>query len=357
MERISAAEQMLIEMSDTGWRLISNGSQEPRVIFEAASGRALHYLPDFATTRRLPKGGSLPVEYIQRIVLGWSASDESWHLGLMLASELAQARGSRWCEIARWPDPHTTTFSEIAGRAGRNLAQVTTRPFSLVPPQPVEAQPERTLTELPISLGDDWTLERDEGGSLQLVYNRRWARVALRRVVWYSLWTAVYLLLVYLTLTSNIAPPTPVFLPYLGIFSALILIALVFKNLLRLLRQVTHVVMDEQRREIHGMHGRRILWSLDQHEIRSVYASQVIGRRRGRAAAPQYGEINLLLANNKFRFLLGCEEINEQEMEDDGAGDGVFRLSNENYNTDLQAAGLYIAQALDVPAWYDRRPQ
>jgi hypothetical protein len=131
----------------------------------------------------------------------------------------------------------------------------------------------------------------------------------------------------------------------------------VFKNILRLLRQVTLVVVDDQRREIRGQHGKRVRWSLDQHEIRSVYASQVIGKRRGRAAVPHYGELNLLLANSKFHFLLGSEQITEHEMEEDGAGDGVLRLSNENYSTDLQAAGLYIAQALDLPAWYDRRPQ
>src|SRR5690606_40996963 len=53
-------------------------------------------------------------------------------LGLLLEMELAQERGSRWCEIAHWPDPSTTVFQELAARAGESLAQVTTRPFHLV---------------------------------------------------------------------------------------------------------------------------------------------------------------------------------------------------------------------------------
>ena len=357
MERISAAEQMTIEMSEVNWRLINNGSREPSVLFEAASGQPLAYLPDFASTRRLPKSGFLPVEQIQRIVLGWSPSDESWHLGLMLEGDLAQARGSRWCEIARWPDPHTTTFNEIASRAGRNLATVMTRPFSLVPPQPAEPEPVRDLPELPLKLGDDWRLERNADGLLQLAFNRRWARIAIQRMLWYSFWVVIYFLLVYLTLTSNVAPPNPAFLPYLGILAAVILVGLVIKNIHILFTKLTNLVIDDQKHEIRAEHGRRSLWTFRDQDLKSLYVSQIMGKQRNKPPTPQYGEINLHLMNGNFRLIMSSNEIAEHELEDESVDESVLMLSNSNFTTDLQAAGLYIAQALDIPAWYDRRWQ
>ena len=107
MEKISAAENITIEMEYEYWRLLQNGAEEPHVLVEARSGKPLNYIEEFASTRRLPETGSLPVNYIQRVVLGWSNVDKSWHLGLLLESELAQMRGSRWCEMAHWPDPST----------------------------------------------------------------------------------------------------------------------------------------------------------------------------------------------------------------------------------------------------------
>ncbi|MGV2436204.1 MAG UNVERIFIED_CONTAM: hypothetical protein LVT10_16085 [Anaerolineae bacterium] len=62
-------------------------------------GQSLRSTESFALdTRFLPKNGELQTRYIERVVLGWSAEDEKWHLGLMFAEKLAQARGSRWCD-------------------------------------------------------------------------------------------------------------------------------------------------------------------------------------------------------------------------------------------------------------------
>lgn len=356
MEQISAAEQMMIEMGDSRWRLISNGSQEPRVLMEVNSGHSLQYLPDFASTRRLPKGGSLALEHIQRIVLGWSANDESWHLGMMLEADLAQARGSRWCELARWPDPHMSTFNDIASRAGRSLAHVMTRPFSLVPPKPVEVPP-RELPPLPLMLDDTWRLDRAGDGNLELVPDKRWRRQTVRRIIWYCFWTLVYGLLIYGTVNSNIAPPNPEFLPALGVASAALLIGLIFKNVYRLMTWPTHYIVDSTQQVLQAAHGKGTRWMLYDHELRSVYVTQVVGRRR-KKTGPVYGELNLHLRHakdNRFKFLLRADEIVELEAETDGEGEAVVELTTENYSTDLQAAGLYIAEALGVPAMYDRR--
>ena len=208
MERISAAENTTIEMDNAYWRLLSNGSApETRILLEASSGQPVNYQADFAVTRRLPENGHLSLEDIQRIVLGWSNSDEAWHLGILLNNELAEQRGSRWCEIASWPDPDTTVYNEIAARAGESLAHVVTRPFAVVPPKPTAARVEpRELPNLPLSFDHLWTLKLTTSDDVQLVRNPAWARTTIRRILLYILWTVVYILLIYATLTSGIAP-------------------------------------------------------------------------------------------------------------------------------------------------------
>ncbi|HLV36102.1 MAG TPA: hypothetical protein VKY59_13340 [Spirillospora sp.] len=357
MEQISAADNITIEMGDGHWRLIANGRVDPQVLFEARVGNPINYVSEFATTRRLPNDGSLPTEDIQRIVLGWSNSDESWHLGMLLEAELARIRGSRWCEIAHWPDPSTTVFSDIATRAGETLAQVVTRPFSLVPPkiqEPAEPLPP-PLPELPLEVDDEWRLERSETGELELVQSAQRARATLRRMLWYGFWSVIYFVLVYASLTSGIAPPNPPFLPYLGLFSGLVLVGLALKNGYRLLTDVNRIVIDPRTREIRGQHGRRVRWRQPAAEIASIYVSQVVGKRRGKRPPVQYGELNLHLASSQFRHLLSTEHVTEYEAESPDADEGVTPLTTRDYTTSLQAAALHIGAALDLPVWYDRR--
>lgn len=377
MEQISAAENITIEMDEEQWRLLQNGASEPHILVEAQSGRPLSYIADFARTRRLPEDGSLPVDYIQRVVLGWSNVDEAWHLGLLLEAELAQARGSRWCEIAHWPDPSTAVFSEIATRAAESLAHVTTRPFYLVPPQPKE--PERQpqpLPELPLSFDDLWRLEQAESGDLQLVRSRRWAWGKVRRILWYLLWVVVFVVLVVANLTSGIAPANPSFLPWLGALAAMILAGLIGHHLYLLLTAPNCFVIDVQQRQVRAQRGNRVAWQMGAEQIQSVYVSQLVHeqKRQSRKPEAQYGEINLHLTTGKFRTLIAAEEIEDYRSEfeatagleepraDDNQrpklhADSVDSLTRYNFTTSIQAAGLYIAEALKLAAVYDRRVQ
>ncbi len=365
MERISAAENITIEMSDARWRLIANGTIDPQVVFEAESGQPVNYINEFASTRRLPRTGSLPTEFIQRVVLGWSNNDEAWHLGLLLDVELAAARGSRWCEIAHWPDPSTTVFSDIATRAGESLAQVTTRPFHLVPPKVGEPkQPTAPpLPELPVMIDETWQLEQAQNGSLQLVRAARETRVLVRRTLWYAFWSVIYFVLVSLTLTSGIAPANPAFLPYLGFFSGFVLVFLALRNIYRLRTDITRIVIDAQARQIRGQRGKQVRWLRSASEIEALYVSQVLAtrgrRKRGQTHFP-YGELNLLLADGAFQFLFNSEHLSALECEPEAADedtplDHVGELTSFGLVTGLQAAALHIGQALDRPVRYDRR--
>lgn len=362
MERISAAENITIELSEARWRMIANGSAEAQVLLEAEAGQPVSYVTDFAATRRMPRSGLLETDQIQRVVLGWSPGDESWHLGLLLDMELAQARGSRWCEIAHWPDPSSTVFVDLAARAGESLAQVTTRPFHLVEPKPEAAKvqaPPRPLPTLPLEVSDAWTLEPAEANDLQLVRAPRVARAMLRRAIWYGLWSIVYFALVYLTLTSGIAPSNPAFLPYLGLFSGGVLVLLMFKNAYQFLNSMDRIVFDAEARQVRGQRGSKVRWMQRGSHMQGIYVSQVIGRRRGKKPAPQYGELNLYLADGKFFHLMNADHIEEYEQ-DPAAGeelppDSVSELTANHATTNLQAAALHIGRALNLPVWYDQR--
>jgi hypothetical protein len=360
MNRISAAGNLTIELQPNRWRLLVNGNTDEAVLLEANVGQPLRYLPRFGSKRRLPDSGTLPVAYIQRVVLGWSNEDESWHLGLVLEPSLAQARGSRWCEIAHWPDPETSVFADVASQAGQSLARTITRPFNLIPPR-VEAQapPPPPLPELPLNF-DQWTLERADNDRIQLTRASTWSRSRVVRVLWYSLWVVVYVVLALTTLLRRIAVPSPEFLPYLGLAAALILVGMIGYLLYQLLTTPNRIVVDAGSGNVIALRGSRPRWRVNREQVHAVYVTQVLGKR-GKQRRIHHGELNLFLDGRRFLFLV---EQGQPQIAADGVpaspnGDDVYDvvtpLSQLQARTDLQAAGLYVAQALNVPCMYDQR--
>ncbi len=360
VDRISAADNLTIEMQPDFWRLIANGDGGQRTLLEAQRGQPVRYITPFALSRRLPDIGALPAEQIQRVVLGWSSSDEAWHLGLVLRQELAEVRGSRWCEVAHWPDPEKSIYSEVATRAGEMLAQAVTRPFYLVPPRTQPAAPERSLPELPFHF-DIWHLERSEKGRLQFVREAAWARATVRRILWYSFWTVIYVVLVVASLTAGIAPVRPEFLPLLGIFSAVVLVGLIIINLYRLLAWPDRLVINPETHTLRALRGQRERWRMTRDEIEAVYITHVLAKRgrKQRAHKPvaHYSELNLQRSNGDFYYILSTDQPQEYLVETEIApeDDTILPLTSDDVSTHFQAAGLYIARALGVPCWYDRR--
>jgi hypothetical protein len=141
MTQISAANNLTIEIDSTRWRLLLNGHDDSvfatdvNVLVEATSGDALRYQALFGEKHHLPESGVISPEQIQRVVLGWSSSDNAWHLGMMLAQDIAALRGSRWCELARWSEAEAGQPGGMATQAGTALAFTLQRPFNLVPPK------------------------------------------------------------------------------------------------------------------------------------------------------------------------------------------------------------------------------
>ncbi len=363
MNQISAADSITIDIEPERWRLIFSTEYEKQVIAEANAGQPLRYASDFASTRRLPATGALPVDHVQQVVLGWSGKDESWHLGLILGPELAEARGSRWCEMARWPDPDTTLFVNIAEQAGKSLAQTIERPFHLVSPHPKEKSQQSPLPELPLKFGL-WTFKR-EGEQLTFKLSRKWSVYKLGRILWYSVWLVIYILLSIATLTKGLALPNagtmlpnPGLLPYLGLGAAVILVGLIIYHLGQWLTEPNSIVITPQTLSVSALRSGRERWSVQASDVQSVYVTQVVSKDEGKQAI-QHGELNLHMGGGEFFFVL--EHGQEEEPEEvwrDGApsGEMVVQLTGDTAKTDLLAAGLHIAESLGgLPCWYDQR--
>ncbi|MDX2159971.1 MAG: hypothetical protein SF162_01475 [bacterium] len=165
-DRIPAGGNLWIDAQATRWRLLIQTNGVERTLVEAETGQPIRYAAAFAAQRRLDDSAVLRPEEIDQVVVGWSNKDESWHLGLMLSAALAQARGSRWCELAHWEDPLTTRHPMTASAAGERLATVIGRPFAFVKaktdapnanpvPPPAPSAP-RPAFELPPSRRDSY---------------------------------------------------------------------------------------------------------------------------------------------------------------------------------------------------------
>jgi hypothetical protein len=376
MERISAASNMIIEVQPESWRLLVNGGDSERVLVEAVPGEPLRYVSSFGSRRRLPEAGLLQREDIQRIVLGWSEKDEAWHLGLVLRGALVDRRGSRWCGLAHWHDPLANRYQEVAAQAGQMLAQQVARPFTMIPPNievpglngaPPTARHEQVelplpevspQPEMPLKF-DLWTLRQLDPKHLELKLSPAWGRSKLIRTAWNIVWLGVFIILTVTTLTSGIALPRPELLVYLGFASIFVLVVLILYNLIRSLTYTNRILFE--RAGVRWMRGRGARRAIPTEQIQSVYVSLVIGRapkrnlEKGRAI--HHGELNLYLKNGKFQHLLTQSATDERISVNDDPFDEerVVDLTEYNAHTQLQAAGLYLAECLGISATYDKR--
>lgn len=377
MSEISAADNILIEIEPNRWQLFSNMETGKALILDAVGGAPLSFEPTFAKARRLPVDGRLPLNAVQRVVLGWSHKDESWHLGLVLEGTLAEQRGSRWCELARWPDPDQNVFIDLATEAGQALGELIDRSFHLIPPRPqplpVAPPPPPPLPDLPLHMGI-WTLTWAQDSihlapdARPLVFKRAssWAFSRVTRIIWYSLWVIVYIVLSVATLTRTLALPnsgtmlpTPQMLPILGLGAALVLIGMILYMLYELITRPDHVVIDPQTHRVTALRGQGERWQVAGDQAQSVYVTQVVAKK-GNKPVVQHGELNLLLGAEQFQCLLAQENAEDTERPWKANvpldQEIMVALNGDVINTNLQAAGLYIARALgNVTCWYDQR--
>ncbi len=229
MPEIVAANNLTIGFDATQWTLISppNGAESAEPIVSATRD-GLFFQPHFATARRLPSANRLDPEQFTMIVVGYASEDASWHLGLLLAAEIAETRGGRWCGLARWD----ASDKDSAQQAGRALAGLLQKPFRLIEPgseaAPAEAPAEPapvtvvSLAPLPIHL-NDWVFEEDPVG---LVFRRTqpYSRSILWRAIFFGVLTPLFGALSLGAILSIFAPVQPEWLPLLGLFLAAVML-------------------------------------------------------------------------------------------------------------------------------------
>lgn len=406
MERISAGSNLIIEVQPESWRLLVNGAAagSERMLVEAVPGEPLRYGANFGNRRKLPSEGMLPHDAVQRVVLGWTQEDTSWHLGLVLRGDLVTTRGSRWCGLAHWYDPLATQHQKTAIQAGQALAQQMNCSFTFVPPRKSEGGPvsiaPRPRTEvgttpriapptfepvaeqipqpeLPLKL-DLWTLKRTDWERLELALSPSWGRSKLIRTAWNIVWLGAFIVLTVKSLTSGIAlpitsdfdvtigtthinvPVPPLLLVYLGIASSILLFVLIITALYQTLTRVNRIAFEPG--GVRWLRRRRARRTISIDQIQEVYVSHIINKvgRRGKSSqqrAVHYGEINLLLKDGSFQPVLVQHHADDTiPVTDDPLNEeAVVELSVYNARTRLQSAGLMIAQTLGIPAEYDKR--
>ncbi|MBK8020198.1 MAG: hypothetical protein IPK19_01940 [Chloroflexi bacterium] len=380
MERISAADNLVIEQDSERWRLLvdGQGSGTERLLFEATHDEPARYVSAFAVRRKLPADGALNPQRIERVVLGWSEQDGAWHLGLVLDQALAEERGSRWCGLATWRDPNGATFQEVAGHAGQSLANKLARPFAVVPPKQSILQSAQRMTtpvdtsevrqpipqpDLPLKF-EQWTLQPVPGHGLEFALSPSWARSRFVRAGWYVILTGIFAVLTLTTLTSGIAYPRPEFLVLLGGVSIVIMILAVLVTLIGAARQPKRIIFDQTAQAVVWLRGRTVVRHIPVAMVKEIYVSHVVSKV-GRWADKEvrrvrHGELNLLLDAEKgdsFVHVLTQQRTDETiPVTDDPLDEeGVTPLTVFNARTQLQSAALAIAETMRLPASYDKR--
>ena len=153
--------------------------------------------------------------------------------------------------------------------------------------------------------------------------------------------------------------PDPELLPYLGIGTAAILLGMILLGLYEIISNPNRIVVDGPQHKVAAMRGNSEQWYKNGRDLQSIYVTQVVNKR-GKKRNVYHGEINLFLQDGKFQQVIEQphqeEEIHEIQPSDAPAAEAVTSLTSATAVTDLQMAGLYIADTLGgLPAWYDQR--
>lgn len=354
--------------------------------------------------------GGLPVSEVEEVVAGWSSRDGAWHLGLLLGASVANARGGRWCELARWSDATVETSMGQVEAAGARLAQVLNRPFRLVRPSPVtvaawqeasghsatsavsaagryqhtdtgvmrvgRARPEAAI-ELPLEMGG-LLLKPIEGG-LQWSHVSVWSLSVIARILFRIALGIVFLWLSVLTLQSPYASVQPTFLPYLGILIGLGMLYSTLRLMLSLLRAEFLTVDRVSRRVMrHRELTNDVIEAYPFEEIRAVVVTQIAQQRHRKSdgqpdTMTHEAWLHLLLREarqvpGKHRNLkpedayitfghidLTEGEIVEAHFEGKKNQRPLRLLYADEATTPAQKAAVAIARAIGVDAYIDQR--
>lgn len=397
MKTIKVSDGLVIKIDQDEWRLVTDRS-DGLTLFSAGADRPVwSYRPEFARIRGLPSEGTLPTDVVEEVVVGWSAADSGWHLGLLLRPDLAAERGGRWCLVARWSTLVTpverATVEEagqaLAGALGKKLRVIGPRPAAPAPPLAAVGRTAPPMTEaaappapapitLPLELGD-WRLRSIDLG-LQLEHIGVWSLRTLWHVLWRGGLAVLFIAISVLTLRSEYAPVQPAFLPYVGLVIGAGLAVATLLYVIRLLRtEVVVIDAEEQQVRRHLDLTSDVIASYEFPEIAAVVATQISqgGRQRGEDGRPDRmmheGWLHLLLEapraetgkardykpEDAYVLLAYIDATEGDVVESHFEGSRKDRqpvpLARSDATTNVLRAAVLMAKAIGVAAYVDQR--
>ncbi len=406
MKTIKVSDGLVIKIDQDEWRLVTDRSDGLTLFSAGADRPAWSYRPEFARLRGLPSEGALPPDVVEEVVVGWSAADSAWHLGLLLRPDLAAERGGRWCLVARWSSLAAPVEQAVVEEAGRALAAALGKRLRVVGPRPAGAArgmpaaapplqetpgmaqavpaPESTAPRvpapitLPLDLGD-WRLRQIDLG-LQLEHAGVWSGGSLWHVLWRGGLAALFITISVLTLRSEYAPVQPAFLPYIGLAIGAGLTVAALVVVIRLLRtEVVVIDAEEQQVRRHLDLTSDVIATYEFSEIAAVVATQISqgGRQRGENGTPDRmlheGWLHLLLeaprmetgkareyrpedAYVSLAYIDATEgEIVEAHFEGSRKDRQPVLLTRADATTNVLRAAVLMADAIGVAAYVDQR--
>jgi hypothetical protein len=401
MPEILTASNLTIRAESNRWTLCNGRGELSAPVLTVTPG-SITYLPAFGTARRLPSAGSLSPDQVALVVVGWATEDSSWHLGLLLTAEAAQARGGRWIGLAQWFEPNGT----LAADAGRALADTLGVPLRVAPPpgqadQPgapavpapplppelAEASAETVRTTpdkrdtaiafaqieaqaaevpaapisiaLPLDLGE-WNVTEDEQG-LTFRRSRAWNRAMFLRTLVCITLTPLFGALSVGALISPYAPVQPAWLPMIGLVITAILGLAAFWQV-RMLRRGPVTLVDRRTRMLRQTTraGRRVLVQSPFEGIQHILVSHVVARQQASEAGATrqnlVAEVWVHAYSPRRGYMLLAHS---SEIEGWIRSDVPFReqrpLDLTEIDTPGHRAGLLTAQMIGVPAHAEER--
>jgi len=383
MPKFVAANNLTIQSDDSAWRLFNGRGDDSQPLVEAKPD-GLSYGPVFAAARRLSPDGHLTPDQIAMVVVGWAVEDSSWHLGLMVTPEIAQARGGRWCGLARWDD----YAGRDAEQAGAALAAALNKPFRYVPPvsapTPAEeaaeepgASPDLHVVEtpaaipelelppvlpmaLPIGVGE-WVLEEHLQGML-LRRPQAWRTRTLIYGLLSIVLATIFALLSLGAKLSSYAPLQPDWLPLIGLGIAVVMLGAGIWQLLTLAR-ATSVLIDNRQRLVRVMRGKRQTVVQSPYEgIEYLLISHILSRREAGSSTDPiaydriWPEVWIHLYSPRRGFINVCYTSHtEGRMRSGLSLDERRPLNLAEIDTPAHHAAHLIAEMIGVPAFVEAR--
>ncbi len=369
MQRFAAANNLTVTIDSGRWALVNGRAGNDEAVVEATAD-GLIYQPVFGTARRLPVDGLLPADQIAMVVVGWAAEDSSWHLGVLLRHKAAQARGGRWCGLARWPG----SDGAQAEQAGAALADQLDVPFKLVPSQEEAAAgpatptapsvtapapaPAVALMTPPISVGE-WILSEEYSG-ISWERTKSWRTDTLVRAAFFGFLTPVFGFLSIGALASPYAPVQPGWLPFVGLGITALMLFSAASHLRAYLGSSSTFIDTRVRIVRQKMQGRRRVRQTPFESIQYVLVSHVVSRRATKTEMPGYqriwAEAWIHVFSPRRGFILVCQTDGvEGKMRADIDFSVRRPLDLREIDTPAHHAALMMAREMNIPAFVDAR--